>query len=163
MKKDLTAQFQIFVFFLIAVVIFTYSCSAKKQLNSTKELIETPSVLEEVKDLKKESYPYYVFKDGMYVEEVLDKKPVIIGVYQRILYPPFAREHGIQGTVLITVTVNEFGQLEDAVIHSHVGGGCDEEALRVVKLSGQNGFTPAEINGKPVKVKYDIPLRFILQ
>ena len=75
----------------------------------------------------------------------------------------YAREHGIQGTVVITVTVNEFGQLEDAVVTHRIGGGCDEEALRIVLLQGQQGFEPAEKNGLPVKVRYGIPLRFILQ
>ncbi len=131
---------------------------------ATNVLNETPTGSDEV---KKEPNPYYVFKDGSYVATELDKKPEPIDglstLYRGVRYPPYARQHGIQGTVRITVTVNEFGQLEDAVIHSHVGGGCDEEALRVVKLLGQNGFTPAEINGKPVKVKYDIPLSFVLQ
>ncbi|MBK9984570.1 MAG: energy transducer TonB [Saprospiraceae bacterium] len=148
---------------LFSLFIFNCSCSGKKQLISTKVLNDPPQVSEGVNS-PKASILYYIFKDGAYFEAELDKIPEIIGgltaLYHDIRYPAFAREHGIQGTVRITVIVNEFGQLEDAVINSHVGGGCDEEGLRVVK---QYGFTPAEINGKPVKVKYDIPLRFILQ
>lgn len=113
------------------------------------------------------SYPYFVFKDGSYVEAELDKKPEIIGgigaLYRNIRYPAYARQHGIQGTVIITVIVNEFGKLEDAFITSRVGGGCDEEALRAVKNADQLGFAPAELNGLAVKVKYDIPLKFTLQ
>jgi len=80
-----------------------------------------------------------------------------------IRYPPLARERGINGTVYITVIVNEYGKLEDAFIFRGIGAGCDEETLRVVKLIGQNGFEPAQLDGIPVKVKYDIPMRFILQ
>ncbi|MGB4846466.1 MAG: energy transducer TonB [Saprospiraceae bacterium] len=163
MKKRLLVQFQIFIFLLLALTMCNYSCSGKKQLMSTKELNDTPTASDGVNN-QKVIFPYYIYKDGSYIETDLDKKPEIIGgpaaLFRDIRYPAFAREHGIQGTVRITVTINEFGQLEDAFINSHVGGGCDEEGLRVVK---QSGFTPAEINGKPVKVKYDIPLRFILQ
>ena len=125
------------------------------------------SLVSTISSSKEEPYPYFIFKDGIYIETELDKKPEIKGgigvLYQDIRYPAYAREHGIQGTVIITVIVNEFGQLEDAVITRRVGGGCEEEALRVIKNAEQIGFEPAEINGLPVKVKYDIPLKFTLQ
>ncbi len=165
MKKPLPVQFRIIIFFLVSLVMCTYSCSGKKQLTATKDLNDTPAISEGVNN-QKVIYPYFIYKDGSYIQTDLDKKPEFIGgyifFYRDIRYPAYAREHGIQGTVLITVTVNELGQLEDAVINSHVGGGCDEEGLRVVKLSGQNGFTPALIGGVPVKVKFNYPIRFVL-
>ncbi|MEP6646927.1 MAG: energy transducer TonB [Saprospiraceae bacterium] len=114
---------------------------------------------------------YYIFQNGLFVESEPNKKPVwkggpdniYPGMYQNIKYPAFAREHGIQGTVVITVTINEFGQMEDAYVSRNVGGGCDEEALRVVKEFGLQGFEPAQMNGLPVKVRYDYSLKFILQ
>lgn len=111
---------------------------------------------------------YFVFHDGAYAEidpdslEIESQYDMFQKMFYSIKYPAFAREHGIQGTVLITVIINEFGQLEDAYVSRSVGGGCDEEALRVIRLAGQNGLEPAKRNGIPVKVKYEIPLKFTL-
>lgn len=50
-----------------------------------------------------------------------------------IKYPPMARESGIQGTVYVTFVVERSGAVTDVKILRGIGGGCDEEAVRVVK------------------------------
>lgn len=55
------------------------------------------------------------------------------GVVEKIRYPPSARDSRIEGVVLISFVVNEAGRVEQAVVAESVGGGCDEEALRVVR------------------------------
>ena len=71
-----------------------------------------------------------------------------------------ARKAGIEGTVNIQFIVNENGEVEDPRVIRGIGGGCDEEALRVIKNAQ---FEPGRQRGKPVRVQYSVPIRFQLQ
>ena len=75
-----------------------------------------------------------------------------------IFYPKAARENHIQGTVYITFVVEKDGSLSDIKVLRGIGGGCDEEALRVVKLMPK--WIPGKQNGKAVKVQYTLAVRF---
>ncbi|MEN9612680.1 MAG: hypothetical protein RLZZ628_3494 [Bacteroidota bacterium] len=48
-------------------------------------------------------------------------------------YPKAAREQGIQGVVIVEFLVNTDGTIQDAKIGKGIGGGCDEEAIRLVQ------------------------------
>lgn len=117
----------------------------------------------------KEAVVYSIYENGSYKPGQLDKEPAPIGGDAAFLrashvnYPAKAREAGLQGTVWVTVTINEAGQLEQAVLSRGIGGGCDEEALAAVKRGAKVGFEPAMRNGVPVKVRYDMPVRFSVQ
>ncbi|TVR83902.1 MAG: energy transducer TonB [Saprospirales bacterium] len=80
---------------------------------------------------------------------------------QNIVYPAVARSNNIEGTVVIQFVVREDGSIEDPKVVRGIGGGCDEEALRVVKQ--MPNWIPGEQQGLPVAVKYNIPIRFILR
>jgi protein TonB len=75
-------------------------------------------------------------------------------------YPDAARESGIQGQVLIEFLVNEDGAVTNARVARGIGGGCDEEALRIV--SGMPKWKPGKQNGMPVKVLFTLPIKFVL-
>lgn len=112
---------------------------------------------------------YYLYKNGQYQEAALTKEPELIGghalmetlITLNIRYPDRAKEKKIGGTVMVSVVIDADGNLEDAYIHEGIGGGCNDEALRAVRLLDQTGFEPAEIKGKAVTVKYDIPITFL--
>ncbi len=112
---------------------------------------------------------YYMYKDGEYKEAVLTKEPELIGgqslmetlITLNIRYPEMAKQKKIGGTVMVSVVIDADGNMEDAYIHEGIGGGCNDEALRAVRLLDQTGFEPAEIKGKAVTVKYDIPITFL--
>jgi TonB family protein len=112
---------------------------------------------------------YYMYKDGGYRETVLTKEPELVGgqslmetlITLNIRYPDLARQKKIGGTVMVSVVIDADGNMEDAYIHEGIGGGCNDEALRAVRLLDQTGFEPAEIKGKAVTVKYDIPITFL--
>lgn len=78
-----------------------------------------------------------------------------------IKYPPMAAENNIQGNVFVSFTVEKDGSLTDIKIDRKLGYGTDEEAVRVLKLSRR--WNPGMQNGKPVRVKYNIPIKFSLQ
>jgi protein TonB len=94
------------------------------------------------------------------VENMPKLKGGLAGLQRKITYPEMARKAGIEGTVTIQFIVNKNGKVEDPRVLRGIGGGCDEEALRVVK---EAEFTPGRQRGNPVRVQYSLPIRFQLQ
>ncbi len=82
-------------------------------------------------------------------------------IQSNIVYPQYAREAEIQGTVYVSFVVNEKGEVTDVKVLKGIGGGCDEEAVRVVKSLPK--FKPGKQRGRPVKVQMRIPIKFILR
>lgn len=79
---------------------------------------------------------------------------------QNIVYPQMARESGIQGTVYVTFVVERNGNVTDVRILRGIGGGCDEEAVRVIKAMPK--WQPGKQRGKPVRVQFNMPIKFTL-
>jgi protein TonB len=77
-----------------------------------------------------------------------------------IRYPAIARESGIQGTVFIQFVVERDGSITDVQVIRGIGGGADEEAVRVVKMMPR--WTPGKQRGRPVRVQFTMPIRFTL-
>lgn len=80
---------------------------------------------------------------------------------KNISYPPMAKESGIQGTVFVTFVVEPNGSVTNVKILRGIGGGCDEEAVRVVK--NMPAWKPGKQRGKPVRVQFNLPIKFVLQ
>ncbi len=95
---------------------------------------------------------------------IVEKMPELIGgqrsLQKLIQHPDSAYANGIEGEVIVTIMVNEKGLVEDPVVKKGVGGGCDEEALRVVR---QARFSPGLSQGNPVKIRMKIPVTFELR
>lgn len=79
---------------------------------------------------------------------------------ENLTYPTSARMKGIQGTVLVSFIVNTDGSIEEIELVQGIGGGCDEEAIRTIKISPN--WTPGMIKGKAVRTRMKIPIRFKL-
>ncbi|CUT01688.1 energy transducer TonB [Candidatus Chrysopegis kryptomonas] len=137
-------------FFIWASVIFLFfACSKTNEKNSIK-LGESPTAPST--EFKKENYA-----------TLAETMPQLIGglqsIQSKVKYPEEALKKGIEGTVYAVVYVNENGGVDHAEIVKGIGYGCDEEVLKAVS---QAKFTPAYSQGKPVKVKVIIPVRFKL-
>ena len=78
-----------------------------------------------------------------------------------IKYPPYAKEAGIQGRVFINFVVEKDGSITAVKVLRGIGGGCDEEAIRVVKNMPK--WSPGMQRGKPVRVSFNLPVKFTLQ
>lgn len=83
-------------------------------------------------------------------------------VYLRksIKYPKEAFEKKIEGKVFLSFIVETDGELSDIQVNRKVGGGTDEEAVRVLEESPK--WIPGVQDGKKVRVKYNIPIDFSL-
>jgi protein TonB len=80
---------------------------------------------------------------------------------EAIKYPPLARDAGIKGKVYVSFVVKEDGSVKDVKVLRGIGGGCDEEALRVVHKMPR--WNPGRQRGKAVSVQYTLHLRFVLK
>lgn len=78
-----------------------------------------------------------------------------------VRYPRQAVQAGIEGRVIVHFVVNRDGSIVDVELVRGIGGGCDEEALRVVR--GMPAWKPGMHNGKAVRVNYNLPISFRLQ
>lgn len=80
---------------------------------------------------------------------------------KNIKYPQMARESGIQGRVFVNFVVEPDGSVSNVNVMRSLGGGCDEEAVRVVKAMPK--WKPGRQRGKAVRVSYILPIVFKLQ
>lgn len=78
-----------------------------------------------------------------------------------IKYPVIAQENGIQGRVICAFVVNRDGSIVDAEVLRGVDPSLDKEALRVINAMPK--WKPGKQRGKPVRVKYTVPVTFRLQ
>jgi len=84
------------------------------------------------------------------------------GFIRRVLprYPRLAREMGREGTVVLSLTIDEHGILQGVEVIERAGHGFDEEALRAMHAST---FRAAVRNGRPVASRAILPIRFMLR
>lgn len=81
-------------------------------------------------------------------------------VYKNIKYPALARENGIQGMVVIRFVVEKDGSISKAEVAREIGGGCGNEALRVV--NSMPNWIPGKQRGRKVRVQFNLPVKFKL-
>ena len=82
-------------------------------------------------------------------------------ISKSIRYPVIAQENGIQGRVICSFVVNRDGSIVDAQVLRGVDPSLDKEALRVINSMPK--WSPGKQRGKPVRVKYTVPITFRLQ
>jgi periplasmic protein TonB len=80
---------------------------------------------------------------------------------KNIKYPSIATEMGISGRVILQFVVDKYGKISNVKLVRGIGGGCDEEAIRVVK--NMPSWKPGRQNGKEVPVYYTLPVVFQLK
>ena len=101
------------------------------------------------------------------IEEIKDcaSRKMLEFIYQNIQYPDSAWSEGLEGTVVIRFVVTEQGEVENAEVIKDIGGGCGEEALRVVNLmkTMTEKWIPGQQQGKAVKVYFNLPVKFRLE
>lgn len=77
-----------------------------------------------------------------------------------VQYPAEAAEMRIQGRVVVTFIIEKDGSISNIKVVRGVSPALDAEAVRVVKSMPR--WAPGEINGKPVRVTYNLPVTFRL-
>jgi protein TonB len=95
---------------------------------------------------------------------VVEQMPELIGglasLNKHIIYPEMARRAQIEGRVIVEFIIDKEGNVMDPKIIRGIGGGCDEVALNAVQ---KIKFKPGMQRGKPVLVRYSMPINFTLK
>lgn len=78
----------------------------------------------------------------------------------QLRYPKSAQKSGIQGRVFVQFIVEKDGAITNAKVVKGIGGGCDEEALRVIQ--SMPNWNPGRVEGQPVRQKMMQNVQFII-
>lgn len=98
---------------------------------------------------------------GSNEKRACSNKNLIDFIATNLSYPDKAKVTGVEGTVYVSFVVSEDGRVSDAALLYDIGSDCGQEALRVTEMLPV--FEPAKQDGKHVKVKLNLPVRFSLQ
>ncbi len=126
----------------VLAILFTVNTTATAQNKKTSN----DKVFEKVEDMPE-------FPGG--------EQAMMDFVAKNVQYPKEAMEKGISGRVMVGFIVEKDGSISDVKVVKGIGGGCDEEAVRVVKAMSK--WKPGKEKGKPVRVSYMMPFTFKLQ
>ena len=126
----------------VLAILFTVNTTATAQNKKTSN----DKVFEKVEDMPE-------FPGG--------EQAMMDFVAKNVQYPKEAMEKEISGRVLVGFIVEKDGSISETEVVKGIGGGCDEEAVRVVKAMPK--WKPGKQDGKPVRVHFILPLTFKLQ
>ena len=110
---------------------------------------------------------FKVIKGADTIKTKLERPPLYIGgssimfevVIATIKFPEQARDSGISGKTFIAFTIDSNGKTNSHRVIKGFDHGCDEEALRVVKLIPDN-WAPAMLGGEAVNIEFILPINF---
>ncbi len=77
-----------------------------------------------------------------------------------VKYPLPAMERGISGRVFLNFVVEPDGSISNVIVLRGIGGGCDEEAVRVIR--NMPLWEPGRQRGRAVRVSFTVPIKFTL-
>lgn len=117
--------------------------------------IETPNIEPSVTDTTVFEFP--------------EKMPEFVGgvdslmsyLSDHVSYPELAKKKEVQGKVYVSFVVNKDGSISQSKLIKGIGAGCDEEALRVIQNMPK--WLPGENRDEKVRVRYRIPIKFVLK
>jgi protein TonB len=105
---------------------------------------------------------------GQWAYRVVDRPPLFIGgdaalaaYTTRLQYPQLAQDRRIQGPVTIGFVVDTLGRATGHRVLRSIGGGCDQEALRVARTIPDE-WIPAQVGSATVAAEYELTLTFRL-
>lgn len=117
-----------------------------------------------------EDKPYDVeVKPGEWTRTNVQQPPLFVGgeaalaaYMSKLTYPQEAQSRNIQGRVLIEFAIDTLGRASKHKILNGIGGGCDEEALRLSQSIPPQWIAP-RLDGRAVPVLYQLPFTFRLE
>lgn len=78
-------------------------------------------------------------------------------------YPKLARKNNIEGRVIVKMLIDTDGNMKNFEIVKSLGGGCDEETIRVLNLENAPKWISGKQDGRPVKMNISMPFVFKLR
>ena len=152
---NLFAGFKCLLFAVLAITLAVLLVPARANAQDKKEKGKTSQTHKDT-----------TTDDKIY--EVCEQMPIYEGGNAALLkyltdsvkYPELAKKHGVQGRVVIGFIVEKDGSLTNVKVLRAVDRALDAEALRVMKA--MPNWLPGQQDGRFVRVRYNVPLRFKL-
>ncbi len=97
-------------------------------------------------------------------KEECAKKMLLEYVYKNLKYPALAMEIGLEGMVVVQFVVTKKGRIDKVKVVRDIGGGCGDQAKAVVNKMNDlpQNWIPGKQNGRPVNVRYTLPIKYQL-
>lgn len=107
--------------------------------------------------------------ETIYDMVVVQKKPEFLGGERALLqwistninYPPSAKDAGISGKIFVSFVIDANGKIIDTRLEKGISDELNNEAIRII--SSMPDWSPGFYNGKPVAVRYILPISFTLK
>jgi TonB family protein len=165
---------------VIGLLLFVFSCEREDMNPSLAAVVDFPEIMEvplTVDNLRVTPYenpinttenPTNYVEDPNMVFDVVEQQPNPSGgmsgwnqyLGKNLQYPAQARQMGIEGTVIVVFEIQKDGSIRNIEILRGIGGGADEEAVRVVQNSPR--WEPGRQRGRAVNTRMRLPIRFKL-
>ncbi|MBA4301511.1 MAG: hypothetical protein C0433_15625 [Cyclobacterium sp.] len=165
---------------VIGLLLFVFSCEREDMSPSLAAVVDFPEVMEvplSVENLRITPYenptnttenPTNFLEDPDMVFDVVEQQPNPPGgmsgwnqyLGKNLQYPAQARQMGIEGTVIVVFEIQKDGSIHNVEILRGIGGGADEEAIRVVQNSPR--WESGKQRGRAVNTRMRLPIRFKL-
>jgi TonB family protein len=152
---------------LVALLFFVFSCEitpepeieGPTQMGEKATQIGPSSITARIKSTG---------RDGQEIFDVVETQPNPPGgmagwnqyLATNLNYPAEARSMGIEGTVIVVFVVNSDGSISDVEILRGIGGGADEEAIRVIENAPN--WEPGKQRDRVINTRMRLPIRFKL-
>lgn len=159
------------VVFLFFLLISGLSYSQEKIIRNNNDTINPPPFtklrIEQPNDTTKHQTP-----DSNHVFDFVEKMPEYPGgqvammafIQQNLQYPEYAKDNNLEGSVFATFIIDKKGKITDVKILRSMNPpciACDSEVIRVIKKMPK--WKPGMQQGKPVRVKFTLPVKFALK
>lgn len=147
-------KFQDFYIFKKQTIKYSFTLIDASNEVSFITLDRFPNINENIKNIvffQTDEYPQFKGGESEMTKYLIDN----------VSYPKEAKVRGLQGTVWVTFIVDEKGKVKNAKLLKGRHEALDSEALRVVSLMPE--WIPGKYKSTPVKVQYNIPIKFILK
>ena len=146
---------------VLAVLLVANTRGSAQQMTKPNQTVDETKT-SEITDIRMKGM------DNDTIYDVVDQMPEYPGgmemlmkyVAENVKYPEAAKEKNISGRVFVQFVIEKDGSVNEVKVLNSIGGGCDEEAVRVVKA--MPNWKPGIKDGKPVRVRYNMPFNFKL-
>ena len=149
------------------------STANERRSNAEKARIELAQQRRLAMEELSRTTPFYTLDNGKLVYNKAETSPSYVGgemamdkfLKDNLVFPASAEEEGSEGTVFVDFIVGSNGAVREATATSYTFEEADPafqtEALRVVNLMPR--WVPGRQHGKPVDVKFSVPITFIIR